>query len=111
LYEEDKKIRKGALHEISKNMFKDIIIKIEDQNKSKLLFEGVNGIGKNLPLGTTRISDEKQQLRYIRMNNRLYEVVKVNMIDKTKNILLKYSNNKHTTDKVEETRKKMEADY
>jgi hypothetical protein len=45
------------------------------------------------------------------MNNRLYTIVKDNMIDSTKNLLLKYTNNKKTIDKIEDIKKKFEADY
>ena len=41
LYDPDEKNRKRALKEISKEMFREIVIKIEEENK-----------GKNIPLST-----------------------------------------------------------
>ena len=82
-------------------MFRDVIIKIEDQNKLK-----------NLPIHASKLSNEKQQKRFIKMNNRLYQLTK-KQLDKTKNTLLK-CNTKDASDnlqKLEEKRKKIDLDY
>lgn len=82
-------------------MFRDVIIKIEDQNKLK-----------NLPVHASKLSNEKQQKRFIKMNNRLYQLTK-KQLDKTKNTLLK-CNTKDASDnlqKLEEKRKKIDLDY
>ena len=79
-------------------MYRDIIVKIEEENKSK-----------NKNFNPSRLSNEQYQNWFNDLNQRLYQTTK-KQLDKTKNGLFKYNNSK-TLNKLEDARKQMDMDY
>jgi hypothetical protein len=58
-----------------------------------------------------KISDDKNQLSYMQMNEKMYNIVKVGMLDKTKNILIKYNKSQGVQEKIDIHRKQMDLDH
>eukprot|EP00347_Sterkiella_histriomuscorum_P009494 403340999 len=98
LYDQDEKNKKRALKEITREMYRDVIIKIEEENQTK-----------NQPVQSQKISTEIHQSWYNELNQRLYQTTK-RQLDKTKNGLFKYNNSK-TLSKLEEARKQVDTDF
>lgn len=77
-------------------MFRDIIIKIEEQNK-----------GKNEPLQAKKLTHEKWQNMYAEVDQEIYTSTKKHF-DKAKNNLLKYN---ISLAKLEDARKQIDLDH